>query len=101
MTKEQVQALWDNEAAKVIKAQNVTGGTVDKGWNQRICGLINVQAFLAIYKDPGLKSEEKAAALIEAATIGSNSSQQGQRLFSEKKTKATALATDLAKTLKL
>lgn len=96
MTKEQVQAVWDKQATQVIEKLAVKGGTSDMGWNQTVCGLITLRTVLELQSSEDIKSEEdRKAAMLAACTIGANSSQQGQRLFSSKKEKSTALANKL------
>ncbi len=95
-TKEQVQALWDAEAQAVIKAKNITGGTIAGGWTQEICGIINLRAVSKLLGvDLHKVAPETLAAASRCCTIGANASQQGQRLFSEKKQRSTKLETEL------
>ncbi len=91
MTKEAVQQLWNNNAAEVIKARKITGGTTDKGWNQDVCGLITFITVQDIQANDDLKSDDQKMACIAACTFGSNCSARGQALFSAKTQKATAL----------
>ena len=94
MTQETVKQLWFAEAAEVVKKAGITGGTKDEGWDQNVNALITWNTMRAI-DELDLDETEAKQAKLHALYVGSNSSQNGQSLFSEKKTKATAIANKL------
>lgn len=100
MTKEAVEALWATNAQAIIQARGIKGGTVDKGWNQNICGTITLKTVLNIQANDKLDANSKLAACIAACAHGSNCSARGQALFSTKTQKATVLNDELIKLVK-
>jgi hypothetical protein len=87
MTKEAVRGLWDSVCDQICEKNEIT----EPKWDQNVCGAITATTMLKIQKaDP-----KDLAAMQECCAYGSNSSARKQAKFSEKKTKATALAANL------
>jgi hypothetical protein len=99
-SKQDMTKLFDDEAAPVIKALNITGNTADLGWDQERNGLIGANAIITHLGLQKLPMETKQELISLCGVIG-NTSQNGQRLFATKKAKkATVLADALLKVVR-
>lgn len=99
--KEQIRELFDSTAKEMFPALKITGGDTAGGWNQISHGVIVLQTAIKIAPELKKLSKETLVELHALLTLGGNCSANGQRLFSAKTQKSTALATDLIANLKL